>query len=361
MREDIAADSMLIVVPCLNEEAHLSLLLPQLLKQAGDASVVVADGGSVDRSRDIVQALSRVHRNLILMNNPGKTQSAAVNLAVRVHGQKCRWLLRVDAHAIYPDDFIQQLIRAAAERNASSVVVPMITRGHGCFQKAAAAAQNSVLGTGGALHRSVGPGGWVDHGHHALMDLTLFMQVGGYDEGFVANEDAEFDRRLISAGGRIWLEPKAMITYFPRKTAGRLFRQYRNYGRGRARNLRRHPVPVRLRQMLPLMVTPAVAAATLGLVMASRWPEGLLMALPAFLWLTVCLVGGVLLGLEGKCWCKAFSGFPAAIMHMAWSLGFVEEALDGKPVHEAPSPLVFSPPIGQDCSPEERQGFMVLN
>ena len=42
--------SMLIVIPCLNEEAHLPGLLAQLLDENPDARIVVADGGSTDAS-----------------------------------------------------------------------------------------------------------------------------------------------------------------------------------------------------------------------------------------------------------------------------------------------------------------------
>lgn len=334
---------VLIVIPCLNEEAHLPSLLDRLLDEAQGATIVVADGGSRDRSRAIVAALARRHRNLFLLDNPKRIQSAAVNLAVRRHGMGHRWLVRIDAHATYPVRYVERLCRSAARTGATSVVVPMVTQGSACFQKAAAAAQNSVLGTGGAPHRQLGRGAWVDHGHHALFDLELFMRVGGYDENFAANEDAELDRRLLAAGGRIWLEPKAAITYHPRRTPGALFRQYRNYGKGRARNLRRHPAPVKLRQMLPLGVIPAIIAACIGAAMASLQPAVLLLAVPMACWLFGSLVAGLMLGWRARCWCAAGAGLAATTMHAGWSLGFIMEALDRRGMPEPPVRLTFEP------------------
>lgn len=334
---------VLIVVPCLDEEANLPRLLDSLLHEADGATVVVVDGGSKDRSRAIVTALARRHPNLFLLNNPKRIQSAAVNLAARRYGAGHRWLVRIDAHAAYPAGYVQLLGNAAMRTGATSVVVPMATQGHGCFQKAAAAAQNSVLGTGGALHRHPGRGAWVDHGHHALFDLNLFMRAGGYDENFAANEDSELDRRLLAAGGTIWLEPAAAITYFPRRTPGALFRQYRNYGKGRARNLKRHPAPVKLRQMLPLGVVPAIAAALGGMVLAPVQATALLLVLPMACWLLASLVAGVGLGCRAQSWCGAGAGLAAAIMHAGWSLGFILEALDRRPMPSAPVPLTFEP------------------
>lgn len=324
---DAGNRDLLVVIPCLDEEAHLPGLLAGLLCGAGGALIVVADGGSRDGSRAIVREMARDHPNLVLLDNPRRLQSAAVNLAARRFGKGRRWLLRIDAHAEYPAGFIAKLRLAAAGMRATSVVVPMVSRGTGCFQKAAAAAQNSVLGTGGAAHRHVGKGQWVEHGHHALFDLRLFMAVGGYDESFACNEDAELDRRLSAAGGRIWLEPRAAITYFPRGSARALASQYLRYGEGRARNLLRHPSRLRLRQLLPLGVAPAIVAASVGGALAGVEPAAALLAVPMLMWLAVSLTAGALIGLRARCPCSAAAGMAAVIMHAAWSVGFIVHAL----------------------------------
>lgn len=334
---------VLVVVPCLDEEAHLPGLLVRVLDEAGEALVVVADGGSRDRSRAIVTDLARSHANLVLLDNPRRIQSAAVNLAARRFGAGRRWLVRIDAHADYPGDFIARLQHAAEAMEATSVVVPMVSRGEACFQRAAAAAQNSVLGTGGSPHRHLGKGQWVEHGHHALFDLSLFMAVGGYDESFACNEDAELDRRLLAAGGRIWLEPQAAITYYPRATGRALLRQYYRYGDGRARNLRRHPARVRLRQMLPLGVVPAVLAALCGVALSGFAPVALLLAVPAFMWLATSLLAGLVIGVRARCACAAASGIAAAVMHAGWSLGFIAQTLRGAAMPPPPGPLMFEP------------------
>src|SRR3984885_13297203 len=92
------------------------------------------------------------------------------------------------------------------------------------IQKAAAATQNSLLGNGGSAHRREGKGGrWVDHGHHALIRLESFRAVGGYDESFPQNEDAELDHRLANSGYKIWLTSQTSLTYYPRSSPSRLF------------------------------------------------------------------------------------------------------------------------------------------
>ena len=314
---------VLVVIPALNEAEHLPDLLRQLIDETPGALIVVADGGSEDASPEIVQAFAAKHTDVRLLANPKRLQSAAVNLAAERFGQGRRWLVRVDAHCGYPHQFVATLVAAALQADAQSVVVPMITTGRGCFQRAAAAAQNSRLGTGGSAHRHVeGPGGYVDHGHHALFDLTAFQAAGGYDESFRANEDAEFDVRHAARGARIWLEPTAAIAYHPRRTLPALFRQYLAYGAGRARTVRRHRMKLKPRQAAPLLVAPAVTLA-----LAAPWAP--VLALPALMWAGLCLAYGAVLGAKARDGCKALSGVAAMTMHLAWSLGFWRERLTG--------------------------------
>lgn len=320
-------EGVLIVIPCLNEEAHLPGLLQAIIEDAPLAQVVVADGGSRDASRAIVAARAAVHPRLMLLDNPRKLQSAGVNAAVRAFGDGGRWLVRVDAHCGYPRDYVTGLVEAASRTGADAVVVPMRTIGHGGFQRAVAAAQNSRLGTGGSPHRHVGEGRFVDHGHHALCRLDLFRQVGGYDESFSHNEDAELDHRLGLAGARIWLEPSLAIDYSPRSRPVPLFRQYLAYGKGRAMTVRKHRMRMKPRQLAPLAVAPAVLA-----VLAA--PVTLLLALPALGWAMACLGGGAVLAIRRRDRAVVASGPAAMLMHLGWSLGFWKQWVRSK----VPSP-----------------------
>jgi len=314
----------LVVIPCLNEEAHIGPLLDSLLPQAEalDARIVVADGGSVDGTRTIVQEKADAQPRITLFPNPMRIQSAGINAAVAAHGEAADCFIRVDAHGIYPPDFCRVLVEEAERTGAASVVVSMKTAGKRGFQQAAAEAQNSRLGNGGARHRSGAGGGWVDHGHHALMRTDAFRAVGGYDEMFSHNEDAELDFRLRRAGYRIWLTGRTAMTYFPRETAAGLFKQYLSYGRGRARNIMKHRIVPRLRQLLPLMVMPVLVLAMLSVF---SW----IAAVPAMLWAAVCLGFGVLVAIRRRSATGLLVGVSAMIMHVAWSSGFWLQLLAG--------------------------------
>lgn len=316
--------SCLIVIPCLNEEEHIGPLLDALARQAEtiDARIVVADGGSIDATRAIVGAKADGNRRIALLHNPMRIQSAGINAAVAAFGDGIDCMVRVDAHGTYPDDYCLRLVEEAARTGAASVVVSMKTMGTGIFQRATAEAQNSRLGNGGSLHRSGGGGGWVDHGHHALMRIEPFRAVGGYDETFSHNEDAELDFRLRKAGYRIWMTGRTTMTYYPRDTVGGLFRQYLSYGRGRAMNVMKHRVVPKIRQMLPLMVVPVLVLATFSVF---SW----LALVPAAVWAFACLGYGLALAVRQGRAQGALVGISAMIMHVGWSLGFWLQLLSG--------------------------------
>lgn len=314
---------VLVIVPTLNESRHIAGLLDGLLVEAEvlDATIVVADGGSHDGTREIVAARAAQSTRIHLINNTRRIQSAAINLAVALFGDRADYLIRIDAHGTYPQAYCRDLVAEAEERGVGSVVVPMTTKGHEPFQRAVATAQNSPIGTGGSAHRTGNESGPVDHGHHALMRVDAFREVGGYDETFRANEDAELDFRLRAAGHTIWLTDRTGMIYYPRATAGGLFRQYFGYGGGRARNILKHRMRPRLRQMAPLAILPVVLLAVLSI-----WHWAFLV--PLLLWGLGCIALGVHAAkkyypeYDMPMSLSPLVGWAAMIMHFAWSSGF---------------------------------------
>nr|AAC84063.1 glucosyltransferase [Mesorhizobium huakuii] len=311
-----ALPSSLIVIPCLNEAAHIGALLGQLCpaRHALAPGFVVADGGSTDGTLAIVEQIAAKDPRVILLHNKRRIQSAAINLAVGTFGEGAEYLIRIDAHGGYPDDYCDRLLEEALATSADSVVVSMLTSGSGAVQKSVAAAQNSKLGTGGSKHRHLSAGEWVDHGHHALMRISAFGAVGGYDETFSHNEDAELDYRLRQAGYRIWMSGKTQMVYYPRASLKGLYFQYLGYGRGRRKNVLKHRVIPKVRQMVPLAVFPVVLLAAFSFV---HW-----MAVPLLIWASVCLGYGLVTAIRQRNADIALAGVSAMVMHFGWSVGF---------------------------------------
>ena len=321
--ETPSAMPCMIVIPCLNEADHIAALIDRLSPSTErlDMRIVVVDGGSSDGTQRIVENIAASNSRVALLHNPKKIQSAAINLAVEQFGDGFTGFIRIDAHGDYPANYCDRLLEDVATTNADSVVVSMATKGFGAFQRATAIAQNSKLGNGGSPHRHGAQGHWTDHGHHAFMRVSAFRAVGGYDESFSHNEDAELDYRLRAAGYRIWMTDKTFMVYYPRASVSALFWQYLGYGRGRARNILKHRAMPKIRQMIPLMVLPVVVGASLAVL-------NLAALIPVGLWVAVCLGYGVWLALDQRNLYGPLAGFSAMVMHLAWSTGFWLQVLD---------------------------------
>jgi succinoglycan biosynthesis protein ExoA len=311
-----------VVIPCLNEEDHIATTIAHFAAEPTTIvhKIVIVDGGSTDHTVKIVQQCALSDVRVVLIKNDRRIQSSGINRAVELYGDLAPFIIRADAHADYPRKFCKNLLETQKLSGADSVVVSMIAKGDTCFQMAAAAAQNSRLGNGGSAHRRVTEGRFIDHGHHALISVTAFRAVGGYDENFSHNEDAELDVRLVAAGCRIYLCAGADIVYFPRKSPLSLFQQYRNFGRGRAMTILKHRARPKLRQMLPVMTGPTAAASLL-------WWMAPALAIPAAAWATICLVYGILLGIREKDRCACGAGIAAMLMHLGFSAGFLAQVL----------------------------------
>ncbi|MCK0168470.1 glycosyltransferase [Jannaschia sp. S6380] len=313
---------VIVVVPTLNEASHIEACLTSLDRGDPfmvDVRVVVADGGSTDRTRAIVADLARARPGLTLVDNPPRLQSAGINAAVAAEaGPDHRYLVRCDAHAVYPPGYVRRVAEALAARpDAASVASVLDAEGDGCFQRASAWVVDTPLGSGGSGHRGGARSGWVDHGHHAGFRLDWFRRVGGYDPSFSHNEDAEYDHRLGLAGGRVWLDAGLRTGYRVRPTARGLARQYWNYGRGRARTVRKHRMRPRLRQLIPAA---NLLGMVLALVVAPAWPPALIWPI-AYL-LALAMVSGVA-ALRLRSPCGLLAGPALAIMHNAWGAGFL--------------------------------------
>jgi succinoglycan biosynthesis protein ExoA len=340
---------VLVVVPTLNEAAHIQDVLKSLLEnlpREGRARVVVVDGGSTDGTVELVFALAAEHPELAFLNNPDRIQSAAINLAARTFGRRFDVLVRCDAHAVYPPGFIERLVGTLRARDADAVVVPLDSTGRNPWQRAVAWVSNSPIGTGGASHRGGRRSGFVDHGHHAAFRLETFRRCGGYDSSFSHNEDAEYDCRQRALGARIYLDSAIRVRYVPRETAGALFRQYYRYGAGRSRTVRRHPGSLRLRQLaVPLAFAVLVGSLALlpfhalGLV----WPLA---------YLTILAGTSAYFALFQRSASGLLAGPAAFVMHTAWALGFLGGLLGRREAAWSPAstrPLWPVPERDQDA------------
>ena len=247
-----------VIVPIRNEEAHIASTLRQLLDQEQDGidvEILVADGRSTDRTREIVSAMAEENNQIRLFDNPIRLSSGARNIGVQnASGQ---YLLIVDGHCEIPSRTYFKDMQSAFERTGADCLgrpQPLDVTNATLLQRAIAAARNSRLG-----HH---PDSFI----YSKQELEVpaisvavaykrevFEQVGQFDTQFDACEDCELNHRIDQAGLTCFLVPQLAIKYQPRNSLKGLFKQLTRYGRGRVRLARKHAERLSLSSLIPAL------------------------------------------------------------------------------------------------------------
>jgi cellulose synthase/poly-beta-1,6-N-acetylglucosamine synthase-like glycosyltransferase len=259
-----------IAMPAYNEEPYIEACIASVQGQDYPADLIeilVADGRSTDRTREILLKLARTDRRIRVIDNPARLQAAGLGeLVKQAHGDV---IIRMDVHCEYAPDYIRACVETLQRTDADNVGGAQRAKARSFFQKALCAVLESPLGTGGVKYRSAYAEGFVDTVFLGAFRRKVFETVGLWDPGAITNEDAELNQRIIDGGGLIYLSRDIVVHYFPRETFAALAKQYFRYGRGRARTLLKLGTLPTLRPALPFLMT--AGAATLVAV-PPLWP-----------------------------------------------------------------------------------------
>jgi glycosyltransferase involved in cell wall biosynthesis len=293
-----------VILPVLDEERQLAACLGSIEAQTYPAivEILVADGGSTDRSREIAAS----HPLVRVLDNPGRIQAAGLNAALaQATGDL---VVRVDGHCLLPRDYVERCVESLGRSGAALVGGAMVPAGgSGWVGRTIALAMRSRLGAGPARFHVGGAPGWVDTVYLGCYSAELARRNGGYCLDVGVNEDAELALRMGADGG-VWFDPAITATYSPRESVPGLARQFYRYGLSRAATVRRHPRSISVRQLAaPLLVLGLLSPwrRWVGLSYGGAVAGRALIELPS----DPATAAGVLLVLP--------------VMHLSWGVGFL--------------------------------------
>lgn len=308
--------SVSVVVPTLDEEAYIGDVLAAFAAQtypAEQMDLIVADGGSHDRTRAIVEAFARSVPNVRLIDNPETHQSAGLNRAAAVSTADV--LVRWDAHARYPVDYVEAAVRVLQAPDVDVVGGYWEPIGDTTFGDWTAAAMASRIGVGTGRFSADAARGLSDSAMCAIMERSTFHAVSGYDTAMrPAGEDADIAYRIRAQGGAVMFDPSVRAVYVPRGTASGLASQYYGYGIAKANLLVKHGEFPSPRPLAP-------AALFLTLVAAAIVPRlrGRLRLLIAAYGLG--LGAGAVATVDGPPSRRMGAALAASIMHLSYGAG----------------------------------------
>ncbi len=310
-----------VIVCCRNEEKYIARCIESLENQKGlpgNFEILVIDGMSDDRTIQIVEELKSKYQNIELLSNPQKVKPPAVNLGFK--RAKGKFIAICDAHTIYDEYYLSNCLRILNDMpEVWCSGGPIVSVGQSNFGKAVAIAMSSFIGVGNAKHRFANYEGYAEMACFPIFRRDVLEKVGLYDEFFIINHDDEYCYRLRKAGGKVYLSPLAKSYYYVRNTPASLFKQYFTYGYWQIAFLRKHKIPIALRQLIPfLFLISVILLFIIGIIFNNLI---LSILLPVVYLMTLVIVS--LKYLKGNNFSVLFY-FPLAviILHQAYAIGF---------------------------------------
>lgn len=305
-----------VIMPVLNEEAHLADAVQSVLAQnyPGDVELLLALGPSVDDTTKIAKAIAKKDARVKLIDNPQGLTTIGLNEAIRQSQHEI--IIRIDAHSEPAENYFKRGVEILQEQKAELLGGIMDAKGKSAFQSAVAWAYTSRFGIGGANFHIGGEAGEAESAYLGIFKKSALQRVGGYDEKIIRGEDWELAQRIKKSGGLVWFSPELKVVYWPRGTVAKLGKQFHSTGIWRGDLTRRNSSGAPLRYWIPPVY---VAMSLYGLLtLAYGYQLGILPT--AVYLLGVAFLAASAQSLSLKARIALMVALP--VMHYAWGIGF---------------------------------------
>jgi len=308
------------VVATYNEERHIRKSLTDLLNQRdvdGDVEILVVDGGSRDRTIDIIKSFPEFGSRIRLLRNPRRLQVYAWNIGIR-HARGT-YVTLLSAHVEYSPDFLQTSLETLERTGAANVGGVQTAVADGALGSVIAWAMQSPFGIGNSHIRQAQKPTFADHSFTFFLKKLTLEQLGGFDESFEVNEDCDLNYRLRKSGRTVYCTPDIKVKYHARSSLQGLARQMYRYGFWRRRTQLKHPEYVPWRVNVPPTLLAGLLVSA-GLFAARQTAAALIVP---------CVYGAFLLIGAARAVAKLKRPFPLILapivlctMHLSFGLGW---------------------------------------
>lgn len=246
-----------VVMPIYNEEKYIEQCLKSLLEQDypfEQMEWLFVDGMSQDSTVAIIGRYKKDYPKLItILTNPKRSAPNAMNLGIE--NSKGKYVIRMDAHAVYASDYISKCVYYLEHTDADNVGGVAETKGRGFIGAANAEILSSKFGVGNSKFRTTNEDGYVDTAPFGAFKREIFDRVGMFDPDLPRSEDNDLNARIRSAGGKVYMSSKIRFTYYCRDSLGGLLNQGIKNGNALFLTIRKNPKAMSARHYVPFCFT----------------------------------------------------------------------------------------------------------
>lgn len=319
-----------VIIACRNEKSYIIKCLDSIVANdypKDKLEVLVVDGMSEDGTREMVESYTKRYAFTRLLDNPQKITPTGLNIGVT--NAKGDIIMRMDAHNVYPENYISGLIAWLERSAADNVGGICITCAANDTPKAQAIAVglSHPFGVGNAYFRiGASKPMWVDTVPFGCYRRAVFDRIGLFDEELVRNQDDEFNHRLIKHGGKVLLVPEIVSYYYARESFLKLWRMYYQYGYFKPLVLRKIGKVMTARQVIPALLV----LGLFGLIVLAPWSWAMRLTLGAILaaYSVVNLGCSTIAAIKWGVRCGLALCVVFLVLHFSYGLGFLKGILD---------------------------------
>ncbi|MBR2870264.1 MAG: glycosyltransferase family 2 protein [Clostridia bacterium] len=269
-----------VIVPLYNEERFVEGLIDSFKKQTfpiEQTEWILVDGKSTDRTVELIKQ-NQEGLPIVLLTNEMKKACYALNLAIDC--AKGEIIIRMDAHASFPPDYIEKCVHYLDTMDIDNVGGVADTRAEGYVGGAISNMLSTKFGVGGSSFR-VGEGNkYVDTVPFGAFKRSVFDKVGKFNVKLTRSEDNDLNARIREAGGKIWLAEDIRFNYYCRDTVGGLLKMGLQNGNALFRTIKENPKAMSIRHFIPFLFLMSLLVLTIGAI----W-------LPFVRWVLVAEIG----------------------------------------------------------------------
>ncbi len=313
-----------VLIPCRNEIGQIEACIGHILNNdygAGYLEILVADGMSDDGTRERVQTIAAKHPQVKLLDNSRCFTPFAFNIGI-VRGTGSM-LAIVGARQLLAPDYLSTCVDILNKRPEVAGVGGQTNHVHQNEKsRLIAQAMESSFGVGMGNFRTKQEDGYMDTIGTPVYRMSVFDEVGHFDEALVRNQDDEFNFRVLKAGHKLWFTVNTSLRYFVRSGYGQLSKQYRQYGYWKVYVGKKHKAVTTFRQLVPFLW---VLFTMVGFIAALFHP--VLATIYAGIWALYLLLGGIMAFRTGraggfKVWGAYF------VLHFSYGWGYLSGCWD---------------------------------
>lgn len=323
--------SVAIIIPTLNEERFIASCLDSVINQSFPfkyMDVMVIDGGSSDRTQEVVLDYCTKYSNIRLLSNSGRIQAKAFNLGVKE--SNAPYIIRLDAHAVYKSYYIERCLnRLKEDCNRGNVGGHWEIRpqGRSLWAITNAILNYSKFGIGGATYRVGAKAGNVDTVPFGAFPRIVIERIGGMREDLPRGEDNEFNSRIRKAGYSIYFDPEIECIYYARPTLQSSCKQMFANGESIGHLIFIDRDAIGFRHLVPMLFVSSIIIGTI--VSLFYRPFFYILAAGALLYFACDLVASIVAArTHGWKYCMPlFVSF--FCVHVSYGIGTIKGLLDG--------------------------------